>query len=36
MICSGRANPEAPPGVGEIVGLPTEELDLSSGNIEER
>ena len=29
---SGKANPEALPGVSEIVGLPTEELDLPSGN----
>ena len=35
-IYSREANPEAPPDVGEIVGLPTEEVDLPSGNIEEQ
>ena len=35
-ICSGKANPEALPGVGEIVGLPTEEPDLPSGNIKKQ
>jgi hypothetical protein len=35
-IYSRKANPEALPDVGEIVGLPTEELDLPSGNIKER
>ena len=35
-IYSRKANPEALPGVGEIVGLPTEELDLPSGNIKEQ
>ena len=35
-IYSREANPEAPPDVGEIVGLPTEELGLPPGNIEEQ
>ncbi len=35
-ICSKKANPEEIPDVGEIVSLPTEELDLPSSNIKEQ
>lgn len=35
-IYSGKATPGALPNVGEIVGLPTEEFDLPSGNIDEQ
>jgi len=35
-IYSRKANPQEIPEVGEIVGLPTEELDLPTSNIKEQ
>lgn len=35
-IYSRKANPEEIPDVGEIVSLPTEELDLPSSDIKEQ
>lgn len=35
-IYSRKANPQEIPEVGEIVGLPTEELNLPTSNIKEQ